>query len=634
MFEAVRKNKRVAQIILGLIIVPFAVFGLDAFFATDPNRQELASVGGVPITAAEFSNALRMQQDRLRQVAGAEFDSSITQTPAFRQQVLDTLINQHLLARFAEEHRLMVSADQLRDAILQIPAFHMNGQFSPDAYQAGVRNLGMTPTMFEQQLAQDLRLQQITEGIGDSALVAGPTVHQTLIAQLQSRTVATLAFPAANYSAQVTVTDDDIKRFYDENAARFERAPRIKAQYVILDQKALGGGEEVSEADAHQFYQNNLVRYGRAEERSARHILLELAPNASDEEVARVTEKATALIAELRANPASFAEVAQRESQDPGSAPKGGDLGFFSASTMTEAFSKAAFGMEKGQISEPVRSEYGLHIIQLEDIRPADVRPFEDVRGEIENEIRRQLGERRYTEMATEFANMLYEQSDSLQPVAERFKLEIKESDWIDARSGDIEGFRNTQLIEGLFAPEAAEEQHNLGAIEIEHGRMLGARVKTFEPAHRLPLEEVRDRVREALVQQGAARLAREAGETALVRVRNGENIATEAQAWSAPTDLTRGTATPEQQGVFALSAATLPAYSGGTSADGGYLIYRLDKVTHPTVEDNDPREEIIRGEYQRMLGQRDFAAFLASLRTRYKVEVQAVALAAFNPTY
>ena len=313
MFEAVRKNKRVAQIILGLIIIPFAFFGLDAFFATDPNRQELASVGGVPITAAEFSNALRMQQDRLRQVAGAEFDNSITQTPAFRQQVLDALINQHLLARFAEEHRLTVSADQLREAILQIPAFHMNGQFSPDAYQMGVRNLGLTATMFEQQLAQDLRLRQITEGIGDSALVAGPTVHQTLIAQLQSRTVATLAFPTANYSAQVTVSDDDIKRYYDENGAQFERAPRVKAQYVILDQKALSGGEEVSEADARQFYQNNLVRYGRAEERSARHILLELAPNASDEEVAKVTEKANALVAELRANPASFAEVAQRE---------------------------------------------------------------------------------------------------------------------------------------------------------------------------------------------------------------------------------------------------------------------------------------------------------------------------------
>ena len=634
MFEAVRKNKRVAQIILGLIIIPFAFFGLDAFFATDPNRQELASVGGVPITAAEFSNALRMQQDRLRQVAGAEFDSSITQTPAFRQQVLDALINQHLLARFAEEHRLTVSADQLREAILQIPAFHMNGQFSPDAYQMGVRNLGLTATMFEQQLAQDLRLRQITEGIGDSALVAGPTVHQTLIAQLQSRTVATLAFPTANYSAQVTVSDDDIKRYYDENGAQFERAPRVKAQYVILDQKALSGGEEVSEADARQFYQNNLVRYGRAEERSARHILLELAPNASDEEVAKVTEKANALVAELRANPASFAEVAQRESQDPGSAPRGGDLGFFSASTMTEAFSKAAFGMEKGQISEPVRSEYGLHIIQLEDIRPADVRPFEEVRSEIEGEIRRQIGERRYTEVATEFANMLYEQSDSLQPVAERFKLEIKESDWIDARNGDIEGFRNTQLIEGLFAPEAAEEQHNLGAIEIEHGRMLGARVQTFEPAHRLPLEEVRDRVREALVLQGAAKLAREAGEAALARVRNGENIATDTQTWSAPAELTRGTATREQQGVFALSAATLPAYTGGASADGGYLIYRLDKVTHPTVEDKDPREEIIRGEYQRMLGQRDFAAFLASLRGRYKVEVQAAALAAFNPMY
>lgn len=627
MFDAVRNNKRIAQIILALLIVPFAFFGLDSYFTDGPGGNEVATVGGSKISMNEFDQALRDQQDRLRQSMGGQVDRAMLESEAMRRSVVENLVNQRLLAMHAANSGIIVTQQQLQQVIATVPAFQEDGRFSLERYEAAVRAQGMTPAMFEARLGQDLRIQQVALAVGQSAFTAQASVQRFLEAQLEERKVSELKFLPDAFLAQVELPDDAAKKYYDANPERFERPARLRAEYLVFDENALLKQVSVSDDEIRKFYEANTARFGQPEERNARHILIAAAADVPAEDVAKAGEKAAALLAEVRANPERFAELAKTESQDPGSAARGGELGFFGRGAMVKPFEDAVFSLEKGQISDVVRSDFGFHIIQVVDVKPAKARPFEEVRDEIAEELKRQAASRRFAEQAEQFANLVYEQADSLQPAAEALGLEIRQTDWISRDEGSIGGFKNEKLLSALFSDEAVKNSRNVEAVEVSRGTLVSARVRDFEAAQRLPFEEVKASIEKQLRAEEASKLAVVRGEAALAALAKGEQASGE---WSEARVVRRGSpelAPAAINAVFGAAESKLPAYAGVAMPEGGYSVFRIESVTRPELAKDDPRLQAVSQQYQRLIAERDFNAFLASLRERYEVEINEAAL-------
>ncbi len=622
MLESVRKNKRVAQVILAIIIVPFAFFGMDAYFTDGPGGNEVATVGGTAISAMEFDRALSDQQDRIRS-EGGELDRAMLESDSFRRSVLDNLISQRVLALYAAENRFVVTPQELQQTIAEVPAFQEDGRFSLQRYETLLRAQGMSPQTFEARLAQDVRIQQLALPVGETALPASASAERFLVAQLEQRRVREARFPLARYVDQVVLADGAVETFYEANRARFQRPARLKAEYVVFDQATLESRVEVAEDEVRAFYDGNQDRFGRPEERQARHILLELAADASEEEVTRASARAAELVAQLRQDPSRFEALAREHSSDAGSASRGGDLGYFARGAMVQAFEDAAFSQEEGEIGEPVRSEFGLHIIQVTALKPSSVRPFDEVRGEIEADLRRQAASRKFAELAETFANTVYEQPDSLQPVVEALGVEVRTTDWIEKGSDSIGPYRSERLLSALFGDDAVKNRRNTDAVEVGPNILVAARVAEFEDAAQLPLESVRGEIESELKAEHARAAAAKEGVAALERLNAGEVV---DLAWSEPSSVSRGAPSlpaPAMQAVFGASTDELPAQVGVALPEGDYVIYRIDAVERPELAEDDPRLQAVKAQYAQLLGARDFDVLLAELRKRYDVQIR-----------
>jgi peptidyl-prolyl cis-trans isomerase D len=462
--------------------------------------------------------------------------------------------------------------------------------------------------------------------VGDAGIVPQQSARRFLDAQLESRSVREFRLSAKALAADVKVDDAQIKAYYDANPARFEQPARLQAEYLVFDRAAVERGIAVADDEVRAFYDGNPQRFGVAEERQARHILLALDQGAEQAEVDRVMAEARALVEALRADPARFAALAKEKSQDPGSAGNGGDLGFFARGMMVGAFEDAVFALDKGAIGEPVRSEFGVHVVQVTDVKPSAVKPFEEVREEIVAELRAQEAGRRFAELAEQFSNTVYEQPDSLQPAAEALGLKTATTDWISRDSAPA-ALADERVISALFSDEAVQKNRNTEAIEIGNGTLVSARVKAFEPARRLPLEEVRERIVELVrVEQGRVKAA-SGGEAMLAALRKGEPA---AASWGEVRKLQRGAPglpAAAMQAVFSAPAGALPAHVGVQSAEGDYVLYRIEAVGRAQIGDEDPRVAAVAGQYRQLLAGRDFGAFLSELRQRYEVTINPTAL-------
>ena len=526
MFDAIRSNRRIVQGILGLIVVTFAFFGVESYLGSIGNDSSLATVGDTKIGPAEFENALRRQQDQIRAQFGGDIDIAQLNTPEIRRAVLDGLVNQRLLALYATDSRLAVSPEQLRQVIGSIDEFKQDGQFSQSRYEQVLRAQNLSVPQFEAQLRRDVAFQQLTTAVGNSAIAARKSAHRLLALQLEERTVATARVSAEELAGEVTVSDDEVQTYYQANRDRFRLPARVKADYLVLDREKFIESIKVDDAQIEAWYQAHQDRYRREEERSARHILIELGADAPADEVAEATARAEKILAEVRANGGEkFAEVAARESEDPGSASNGGDLGFFTRDAMVAPFSEAVFALEEGGISDIVRSDFGLHVIQLTGIRPEQVRPLDEVRDTIQTELRQDQAAREFAHAAETFSNVVYEQPDSLGPAAEQFGLTLKSSDWVSRDGAGQPPFDNARLMAALFKSDSLERKLNTEAVDVGNGQLVSARVTTYEPERTEAVEEVREEIVGELKLEAASKAAEKRGRELLAKLRAGEAV-------------------------------------------------------------------------------------------------------------
>ena len=632
MFDAVRNNKRIVQGFLVLITLPFAFWGVDSYFRSAGGAGELASVGGSSISRQDFSQALRDQQERLRGQLGRDFNPAMLDTPEARQAMLDSLVTQRLLLLHAAKSGLTASDAQLIEVIGSIPALQEDGKFSKRRYEQALRAQGLSQAGFEAKLRQDLTLQQLVQAVSDTAVVSKAAAERIVAIQLEERLVSEVAIRPEQYAAQVKISTESVKEYYEKNRNQFEIPQQIRAEYVVLSREALAEQITVSPDEIKSAYDKNARNYETQEERRASHILIQSPADAPEAEQKAARARIDAIYQQVKKNPADFAKLAKEHSQDPGSAQKGGDLGYFQRGAMVKAFEDAVFSLKENQVSDVVRSEFGYHIIRLTGIKAGKVRSLDEARETIAAELKAQAAGRKFAEAAEAFSNTVYEQTDSLKPAADKFKLQIRQTDFFDQANrvpaGPLAG--NDKLFSALFSDDAIKNKRNTDAIEVAPNTLVSARVLELRPAQLRTLESVKTEIEKRLLAEETARMAHKDGESKLARLNKGEEL---ALAWGQPQTVVRQPMrglTPEaQRAIFKATTDKLPAYTGMQLQSGAYMLYRISQVkTGVAKGETDPRPKALRAQLAQLYGAEDFNGYLAALRQRYGVKIDRSALA------
>jgi peptidyl-prolyl cis-trans isomerase D len=626
MFDFVHKHKRLLQIVLGLMIVPpFAFWGIQWTQREISSAGEVASVGGQKIDEQEFAETLRQQQDRMRALLGRNFNAAMLDSPAMRAELLEGMISQRLLTQYAVRSNIGVSDEQLREAITSIPAFQDDGRFSMPRYEALLRAEGYSPQSFEGSVRRDLMLQQVTGPLSDSGIASKAAAQNLAQLRQQQREVAEYAIPANPRAEQAQPTPQAVRSYYDANPAQFQVPEQIAIEYVVLDQDALAATEQVGADEIRKYYEGNAAKFGQPEQRQASHILLAFKPNAGDADKAKVRAKAEQVLAQVRKSPASFAALAKKYSEDPGSAAKGGDLGSFSRGMMVPPFEDAVFRLKPNEISGLVESEFGFHIIKLTAIKPGKTRTLDEARPEIERDLKRQHAARRYAEAAESFSNLAYEQPDSLKPVADKFKLPIRKAEGITRQSAPVQALNQPRVLSALFADDVVKNHRNTEAIEVGQNALMAARIAEHKPASQRPFEAVKADIERQLAQKEARALAAKRGAEQLEQLKKG-GAAQVAFGPARTVSRDRASGLPEDAlaRIFRADVSKLPAYVG-VETPGGYALYRISRVID--VPADEARQRAVQTELGRANGEQEFRSFLAGLRADSKVEINRSAL-------
>jgi peptidyl-prolyl cis-trans isomerase D len=619
-FDWIHGNKRIVQVILALITLPFAFWGIESYQRLVSLSGDVASVGGQKITEQEFSEALRQQQDRMRALLGRNFNAAMLDSPAMRAELLEGMISQRLLTQYAVRSNIGASDEQLREMITTIPAFQDDGKFSRARYEALLRAEGYSPPSFESSVRRDLVLQQVTGALSDSGIASKATANELARMRAQQREVAEYLVPADPRLDQVQPTAQAVRAYYDANAAQFQLPEQVAVEYVVLDNDALTALEPVSQDEIRKFYEGNAAKFGQPEQRQASHILLAFKPNASDADKAKVRAKAEDVLAQARKSPASFAALAKKYSEDPGSAAKGGDLGWFSRGMMVPPFEDATFRLKRNEISGLVESEFGYHIIKLTGIKSGKTRTLDEARPEIERELKRQRAGRRYAEAAEAFSNLVYEQPDSLKPAADKFNLAVRRAEGITRQSAPVRMLNQPRVLAALFTDDVIKNHRNSEAVEVGQNALMAARVVDYKPASQRPFESVKADIARQLAQREARALAARRGAEQLAELKKGNAAAVsfgpaKVVSREQPTGLTEDAAAR----IFRADVSTLPAYVG-VDLPNGYALYRIGKVID--VQPDEARQRAVQTELGRANGSEEFRSFLAGLRSDAKIEI------------
>lgn len=612
MFNVVTKHKRLIQIAFVLLIVPpFAFFGLESYTRSMSGADEVARVDGMPVSQREFEEARRAQLDRMRAVFGRSVDAAALDSPEAREAVLEALVAQRLVTTAALGAGVTVSDESLREMILANPSFQRDGRFDVATYRQLLRAQGMSEALYEERLRRDVAVGQLMWAIGETAIASRAGTEQLAALEGQRREIVEALIPAQQFVSQVKTDEARLKAYFEANGNQFRVPERLRAEYVVLSAEELGRDDPVTEDELRSAYEARAKQYGVEEQRRASHILV------------KTREEAEKLAAEARKAPARFAELAKKHSQDPGSAEAGGDLGLFGRGMMVKAFEDAAFRMKEGEIAGPVESEFGFHVIRLTQIQAGRSRSLEEVRKELAAELARQKGAKRFAEAAEAFGHIVYEQSDSLAPAAQRFKLAIQQSDWLTRQPGRATGpLEHPKVLAALFAQDSIQQKRNTDAIEVAPNVLVSARVVAHEPAAQRKFEEVRAQIEQLVQRQEAAKLAQREGAAKLAQL---DARADAGLKWSAPQAVTVRDAkslSPEAlRKVFAVDPQKLPAHVGVELGERGYAIYRVLRVI-PAEARTEAQKSADLAEAAKRTGSEQFDAWLASQRARARIEV------------
>jgi peptidyl-prolyl cis-trans isomerase D len=624
MFDYVRKHTKIMMGLMFLLIIPsFVLFGIDGYNRFREKGQTVARVGGHDISQGDWDAAHKMEVDRLR-AAMPNLDPKLLDSPPARFAALERMVRERVLAQAAETAHLSTSDARLTrelQAIPEIAALRLpDGSLDMERYRQLVGAQGMTPEMFEASIRSNIATRQVEAGVLQTGFA--PLVPATLAlnAFYERREVQLARFTTADFAAKVTPTESELEAFYQANQALFQAPEQASIEYMVLDLNAVRKSITLNEADLKTYYEQNVARLSGTEERRASHILIAAAASASAAD--RTAARTRALLAALRKAPESFAEVARKNSQDPGSAANGGDLDFFPRGAMAKPFEDAVFALKKGEISEVVETEYGFHIIRLTDLKVPKQKSFETLRASLEEDLKNQQAKARFAEAAEAFTNGVYEQSDSLKPVADKLKLTIHSASQVmrQPAPGASGALASPKLLAAIFSADAVTNKRNTETVEVGPNQLAAARITQYTPARTLPLAEVRQAVRERLVSARAAELAKKEGMQKLSAWKASPASASLGASQVVARDQSQNLPAAVLDAVLRADTASLPVFVGVDLGAQGYVVarvnQRLERTALPAQEQTQGRNQ-----YAQWWTMAENQAYYKMLQERFKVQ-------------
>jgi peptidyl-prolyl cis-trans isomerase D len=615
--------------LLFLLIIPsFVLVGIDRNYFSSPSPV-VARVDGKDITQADWDNAHRMESDRLR-AQSPGIDAKLLDSPQARYATLERMVRDQVMQVAAQKMHLVTSDARLARELQGIPQIaalkRPDGTLDAEAYRALVGAQGLTPEGFEARVRHDLSINQVMGSVMTTAFSGGAEARLALDALLQRREIQVARFNAADFSAKVAATDAELEAYYKAHPSQFQQAEQAAVEYVVLDLDAVKAGITLNEDDLRTYYKENVGRLAGKEERRASHILVNATKDAAASDREKAKARAEELLAEVRKTPASFAEVARKSSQDPGSAPSGGDLGFFGHGAMVKPFEDAVFALKKGEISDVVETDFGYHVIMLTDIKTPRQPSFEELRASLESELKQQQAQHKFAEVAESFANAVYEQPDSLQAVADKLKLKVQTATGVTRtpQPGGQGPLSSPRFLEALFQPDTLQNKRNTEAVEIGSSMLAAGRVTEYQPAMLLPLDKAKEKVRTLYVAEKSAQLARAEGEAKLAAWKAAPGS---AAGLSAPVTVSRDQ--PQNQPAPVVTAALhspvdkLPAWEGVDLGPQGYAVLKVNRIVEREASD-DAQARMERQQYTQAWGTAEALAYYELLKQRFKVQIKA----------
>jgi len=621
MFDFVHEKKRFVQIVLAIIILPFAFWGVDSYTRSGNTAEVAATVNGAKISQQELGNALRQQQDRLRQQMGDNFDPAMLDSQEMKRAVIENLVAQRLMLERARNARLVVTDEQVARLIGGIEAFQDGGKFDKKRYEAALANQGMSPLAFEARLRDDMLWQQIQDAYLQNGYASSSVAENIIRLNEQQRIVSVSAVSFQPYIAQAKVDEDALKNYYNQNMQEFQVREQAKVEYVKFTMDDLLSRIDVSNEEVRNYYDEHRSEFGTPEERRAAHILIAVPAGASQAQQDTAREKSEQLLQQVSKTPARFAELAKLNSQDPGSAANGGDLGFVGRGVMVKPFEDAVFALKPGEISALVKSDFGYHIIKLIAVKPSRDLPFEEARDDILTKLRQQKSADKFAELAEKFSSTVYEQSDTLKPAADLIGARTEQSGWLvnGVGAGDL---WTAKMLQAIFNDEVVKNKRNTAAIEVAPNTLVAARVLEHKPAAVRAFAEVQEVIRQKLLHQHALELAAVQGKAMLAQLQSGGKPKLN---WGQVQTITRAQYGSLDPGlvkkIFQANPASLPQYVGIEAERQGYLMARID-----AVKDGDQIGEEKRSRYAQQLrqltGEEMFRAYLSDARQSASIKM------------
>ncbi len=620
MLQNIRDNSTgwISKSIIGLIVVLFAFTGFDAILGSTSNSNNAAKVNGEEITLDALAEAKNLQRRQLLQQFGKDFDASLIDDALLSEAALKGLISRKLLVQAADQSGFAFSSALIDQFILLAPEFQVDGKFNADRFDQVIRQMGYTRLQFRQMIEQEMRTGQLRAGIAATAFVTEQEAQAFADLERQTRDFAMLTIkPELD---KVAVTEDEVKAYYDENSSEFLTQEQVVVEYVELEKSAFFDQVAVDDAALQELYQAEIANL--VEQRHAAHILFEVTADVTDEQA-----KAAAQSAIERINAGEeFAAVAKEVSDDIGSAEQGGDLGFAAQGVYDPAFEDALYALENGQISAPVRTDYGWHVIKLLGVQAADVPSFASLKDKLSQDLKSQQVEQRFVEAVRELESAAYESADLQQPASE-LGLEIKVSEPF-GREGLDGLFANRQVLQAAFSTEVLEEGANSTAIELDPETTVVLRVKEHKRPEQIAFAEVSTQIREQLLVKRAIEQAQSQGQALLSSLQEDKTSTAQAQqdAWQVVEAATRDQESVDPEVLQALFKMPKPEanaaeFAGLNLSNGDYVIIRLTGVN--AAADSLTASEL--KQYREILasraGQVDFSAFLQQLELDAKIQ-------------
>jgi peptidyl-prolyl cis-trans isomerase D len=626
MFDFIRDHKKIMQILLIILIFPsFVLFGIDGYKKFQTQGDVVASVNGIDISKDEWEQSHKNEVTRMR-ASMPNMDVSMFDSPAMKYGVLERMVQSRVLESSAKKLNLKVSDQRVAQAIAGIEGLagikKPDGTLDIEKYKQLLASQGMTPEIFENRMRGEVAMRQVVNGVTQSSVTFPAQIDVALDSFYQQREIQIAIFSASDYLAKAKPADEDINKFFEAHKDEYRTAESADIEYVVLSLDTLEKNINPSESDLKAYFEQNQANLAAKEERRASHILINAPSSMSEADKNKAKEKAQSLLESLKKTPGAFADLAKKNSQDAGSAGKGGDLGFFGKGAMVKPFEDAAYSLKKGEISGLVQSEFGFHIIQLTDIKSASSSDFNQLRPLLEKELKTQQARKQFAEMAEQFSNLVYEQSDNFKPVVSKLKLEVQIAQGVNkqTKADPKSPWTHAKLLNSLFSPDSIKSLRNTEAIETGPNQLVAARVTKYYPAKLIPLEEIKPMLVQAVLVQKALAMAKEDGKLKLESWKKSPDTAqlqapvvlSREQTMNLPPNLVDDT--------LRTATANLPVFIGVDLGSRGFGVVKINKVLESNTLTKSPQ---LRDRFVKTWATAENLAYYAYLKDILKASIK-----------